>query len=122
MPRNRKPGILPDPSERNVPNTKSAAKRVRQTKKRNALNNWRKRRVKDAIKGFLAAIATGDATAAEKAYRDAASAVDKTAGTSTMHRNTAARRKSLMARKLKALQGGGAATASAGATSRPSTR
>jgi hypothetical protein len=38
--------------------------------------------------------------------------VDKTAGTSTMHRNTAARRKSLMARKLKALQGGGAATAS----------
>lgn len=92
-----------------MPNTKSAAKRVRQTKKRNALNNWRKRRVKDAIKGFLAAIATGDATAAEKAYRDAASAVDKTAGTSTMHRNTAARRKSLMARKLKELQGGGGA-------------
>ena len=94
-----------------MPNTKSAEKRVRQTKKRNALNNWRKRRVKDAIKGFLAAIATGDAAAAEKAYRDAASAVDKTAATSTMHRNTAARRKSLMARKLKALQGGGAATA-----------
>jgi len=95
-----------------VPNTKSAAKRVRQTKKRNALNNWRKRRVKDAIKGFLAAIANGDAAAAEKAYRDAASAVDKTAASSTMHRNTAARRKSLMARKLKALQGGGVATAS----------
>lgn len=95
-----------------MPNTESAKKRVRQNAKRNALNNWRKRRVKDAIKGFLAAIATGDAAAAEKAYRDAASAVDKTAGTSTMHRNTAARRKSLMARKLKALQGGGAATAS----------
>ena len=29
-----------------------------------------------------------------------------------VHRNTAARRKSLMARKLKALQGGGAASAS----------
>jgi len=94
-----------------VPNTKSAAKRVRQTKKRNALNNWRKRRVKDAIKGFLAAIAAGDVAGAEKAYRDAASAVDKTASSSTMHRNTAARRKSLMARQLKALQGGGASAA-----------
>ena len=92
-----------------MPNTKSAEKRVRQTKKRNALNNWRKRRVKDAIKGFLAAVATGDAAAAEKAYRDAASAVDRTATTSTMHRNTAARRKSLMARKLKAMQGGAVA-------------
>ena len=91
-----------------MPNTKSAEKRVRQTKKRNALNNWRKRRVKDAIKGFLAAVATGAAASAEKAYRDAASAVDKTAATSTMHRNTAARRKSLMARKLKAMQGGAA--------------
>jgi small subunit ribosomal protein S20 len=94
-----------------VPNTKSAAKRVRQTKKRNALNNWRKRRVKDAMKGFLAAVAKGDVAAAEKAYRDAASAVDKTAASSTMHRNTASRRKSLMARKLKAMQGGGTATA-----------
>ena len=95
-----------------MPNTKSAAKRVRQTKKRNALNNWRKRRVKDAMKGFLAAIAKGDAAGAEKAYRDAASIVDKTAASSTMHRNTAARRKSLMARQLKAMQGAGASTAS----------
>jgi len=90
-----------------VPNTKSAEKRVRQTEKRNALNNWRKRRTKDAIKGFLAAVSNGDAAGAEKAYRDAASAVDRTASTSTMHRNTAARRKSLMARRLKAMQAGG---------------
>ena len=57
------------------------------------------------------AVAKGDVAAAEKAYRDAASAVDKTAASSTMHRNTASRRKSLMARRLKAMQGGGAATA-----------
>jgi small subunit ribosomal protein S20 len=92
-----------------VPNTKSAAKRVRQTKKRNALNNWRKRQVKDAVKAFLAAVTKGDAGAAEKAYRDAASMVDRVATTSTMHRNTAARRKSMMARRLKAMQGGGGA-------------
>ena len=94
-----------------MPNTKSAAKRVRQTKKRNALNNWRKRRVKDALKGFLEAVAAGDQAAAEKAYREAASAVDKTASTSTMHRNTAARRKSLMARRLKAMDGAKASEA-----------
>ena len=94
-----------------MPNTKSAAKRVRQTKKRNALNNWRKRQVKDALKGFLAAVASGDRAAAETAYRTAASAVDRVATTSTMHRNTAARRKSLMARRLKAMDGAGAAEA-----------
>ncbi|MFM1830020.1 MAG: hypothetical protein RLZZ558_360 [Planctomycetota bacterium] len=92
-----------------MPNTKSAAKRVRQTKKRNALNNWRKRRVKDAVKAFLAAVAKGDLAAAEQAFRDAASVVDRTATTSTMHKNTAARRKSLMARRLKAMQAGGEA-------------
>jgi small subunit ribosomal protein S20 len=91
-----------------VPNTKSAAKRVRQTKKRNALNNWRKRQVKDAMKEFMAAVTKGDQAAAEKAYREAASVVDRTATTSTMHRNTAARRKSLMARRLKAMQGASA--------------
>ena len=92
-----------------MPNTKSAEKRVRQTKKRNALNNWRKRQVKDAIKAFLAAVAKGDASVAEKAYRDAASMVDRVATTSTMHKNTASRRKSMMARRLKSLQGGAAA-------------
>jgi small subunit ribosomal protein S20 len=109
LPEPAPPGILADPSENTVPNTKSAAKRVRQTKKRNALNNWRKRQVKDAVKAFLAAVTKGDAGAAEKAYRDAASVVDRVATTSTMHRNTAARRKSMMARRLKTLQGGGGA-------------
>lgn len=35
-----------------MPNTESAKKRVRQNAKRNALNNWRKRRVKDQVKAF----------------------------------------------------------------------
>jgi small subunit ribosomal protein S20 len=87
-----------------VPNTESAKKRVRQTSKRNARNLWRKRRVKDASGDFLKAIASGDATAAEKAMRAAARTLDKVAAAGTIHKNTASRRKSRMAAKLATLQ------------------
>lgn len=77
--------------------------------------------MKDAMKGFLAVVESGDAAAAEKALRQAVSAVDRTASKSTMHPNTAARRKSLMARRLKAMQaGGGVATATATGKTKPS--
>lgn len=87
-----------------MPNTKSAEKRVRQNAKRKALNNWRKRRVKDQTKAFLAAVAAQDVEAAETEYRKACGLLDKTACTSTMHRNTAARRKSRLNTRLRALR------------------
>ncbi len=87
-----------------VPNTESAKKRVRQGKKRNALNKWRKVRIKDQIKTFLAAVQAQDVDLAQTEFRKACGLLDKTACTSTMHRNTAARRKSSMSRRLKALQ------------------
>ncbi|MFM2164109.1 MAG: hypothetical protein RL325_546 [Planctomycetota bacterium] len=89
-----------------MPNTESAKKRVRQTSKRNARNLWRKRRIKDASGAFLKAIASGDASAAEKAMRDAAKTLDKIAATGTIHKNNAARRKSRMAAKLATLKKG----------------
>ncbi len=88
-----------------MPNTESAKKRVRQNAKRNALNNWRKRRVKDQVKAFDQAIHSRDPKAAEAEYRKVVSALDKVAATSTMHRNTASRKKSRLAKRLKALQG-----------------
>jgi len=87
-----------------VPNTESAKKRVRQTAKLNARNLWRKRRIKDASGDFLKAVASGDAAAAEKAMRAAARTLDKIAATGTIHKNTAARRKSRMAAKLASLK------------------
>ena len=88
-----------------MPNTDSAKKRVRQNEKRNALNNWRKRRVKDQVKAFDRAVHDKDAAGAEAQLRKVMSVLDKVSSTSTMHRNTAARKKSRLAKRLKAMQG-----------------
>jgi len=90
-----------------VPNTESAKKRVRQNVKRRALNRWRKDRIKQQIRSFMKAVQAHDVEAAEAEYRKAASLLDKVAHTSTMHKNTAARRKSRLSRRLKALKTAG---------------
>ena len=87
-----------------MPNTVSAKKRVRQNIKRRALNHWRKRRVKAQIKSCLKAIQDQDVKAAETEFRKACGLLDQVATTSTLHRNTAARRKSRLARRIKALK------------------
>jgi small subunit ribosomal protein S20 len=87
-----------------VPNTESAKKRVRQTKKRNAMNRWRKRRIADQVKVFLKAIQEQKVDAAETEYRKTCGLLDQIACTSTIHRNTAARRKSRLAKRLNALK------------------
>jgi small subunit ribosomal protein S20 len=87
-----------------VPNTESAKKRVRQSAKRNALNLWRKRRIKTDLGDFLKAVAAGDAAAAEKEMQKAARTLDRIAAKGTIHKNNAARRKSRMAAKVAALK------------------
>ncbi len=87
-----------------MPNTRSAQKRVRQGAKRRSLNLWRKRQIKDQIKTFLKAIQAQDVKTAEQEYRKTCGILDKVATTSTLHRNTAARRKSRLARRLNALK------------------
>lgn len=87
-----------------MPNTESAKKRVRQTKKRNAMNRWRKRRIADQVKVFLKAVQDQQVDTAEAEYRKTCGLLDQIACTSTIHRNTAARRKSRLARRLNALK------------------
>ena len=87
-----------------MPNTESAKKRVRQTAKREALNRWRKRRVKNQIKSFLSALHDRNVEAAETEYRKTASILDKIASTGTIHKNTASRRKQRLARRLNDLK------------------
>ncbi len=89
-----------------MPNTESAKKRVRQTKKRNAINNWRKRRIKDQTKAFLKAVTAGDATVAETEFRKVAAVLDRISSTTTLHKNTASRRKSRFAKRLNSLTTG----------------
>jgi small subunit ribosomal protein S20 len=83
-----------------VPQSRSAKKDVRQNAKRRAVNHWRKRRMKDQSKSFLEAIAAKDVSLAETEFNTFCGLVDKFSCTSTMHKNTAARRKSRFSRRL----------------------
>ncbi|HRQ90590.1 MAG TPA: 30S ribosomal protein S20 [Bacteroidia bacterium] len=82
-------------------NTKSALKRVRQTKVRTAQNRALKSRVKATRKSALSAIESGDGTAAQTAYNLFASAADKAAKSGALHKRTADRIKGRMAARLK---------------------
>ena len=84
----------------------SAKKRIRQNEKRNARNRWRKERVKNATKAFDAALAEGNLDEAQKLYNQASSVIDKVASTPALHKNTAARRRSKLAKKLNAARTG----------------
>ena len=82
----------------------SAKKRVRQNEKRRAINRARKSSIKTQIKHFEAAMATGDVKAAAEQFRLTVKRLDKVASTTTMHKRTAARKKSRLAKKLNALK------------------
>ena len=89
-----------------MPTTISAKKNVRQNIRRRARNHWRKRRIKTQVKTFLKAIQAQDvdADAAETEFRKACGLLDKFATTSTIHRNTAARRQRRLAKGLNHLK------------------
>lgn len=82
----------------------SAKKRVRQNAKRRTLNRSRKSQVKSQIKHFEATLEEGNATTAQEQFRALTKKLDKVACTSTMHKKTAARKKSRLAKKLNALK------------------
>ena len=82
----------------------SAKKRAKQNTKRNTINRGRKSRVKSQIKHFESALEVGDVEAASEHYRLAAKKLDETAATSTMHKKTAARKKSRLAKRLNILK------------------
>lgn len=81
----------------------SAKKRIRQNAKKRTTNRARKSQVRTQIKRFEAAVAGGDVEAAKEQYRLVVQKLDKTAATSTMHKKTAARKKSRLAKKLNSL-------------------
>jgi len=86
-----------------LPNIKSAKKRVLISEIKTQRNKANKSALKTTIKKFDAAIAEGDKAAASTVYLTAVKAVDKAAAKGLMHKNTASRKKSSMARKVNAL-------------------
>ena len=89
-----------------MPNRESAKKSIRQNNKRRARNRWRKERVKTQVRTFLDAVRNKDVDTAESEYRKTCSILDKVSSTSTMHKNTAARKKSRLAARLQAMRTG----------------
>ena len=79
----------------------SAKKRIRQNVKRRALNRWRRGQVKDSTKEFLTAVQGGDQAKAQELFKAATRTLDRIAAAGTIHKNTAARRKSRLAARLK---------------------
>ena len=82
----------------------SAKKRVRQNAKQRTINRARKSQVKGQIKRLDTALEEGNVEAAEAHLRVTAQKLDKVASTSTMHKKTAARKKSRLAKKVNALK------------------
>jgi len=87
-----------------VAHSLSAKKRVRQNAKRRMINRARKSQIKTQTKHFEEALSAGDAKAAEEQLRLAVKRLDKAALKSTMHKRTAARKKSRLAKKLNQLK------------------
>lgn len=93
----------------------SAKKRVRQNLKRRARNRARKEVIKNQTKGFLSALTSGDVAKADAELRLVAKRLDKVAAKGTIHKNTAARKRSRLAKRLNAVRAAkaGAGTAAA---------
>ena len=77
-----------------------AKKRAKQNVKNRATNRARRSRVKTQIKHFETALESGDVEVATEQLRLVTKKLDKTASTSTMHKKTASRKKSRLARQL----------------------
>ncbi|MCS7303539.1 MAG: 30S ribosomal protein S20 [Thermoguttaceae bacterium] len=94
-----------------MPHTKSAKKRLRQNLKRRARNRAVKSALKTQIRKVREAIQAGDLSKAEAEFRLAAKKADQAAAKRIIHPNKAARIKSRLAAKIRALKGKTASTA-----------
>jgi small subunit ribosomal protein S20 len=87
-----------------MPHTKSAKKHQRQSEKRRMANRATKKALKTQIKRFMAAATATEGTPdkLQAEYNLAAKKLDKAAAKRVIHPNLAARKKSQLAKKLRA--------------------
>jgi small subunit ribosomal protein S20 len=84
-------------------NTKSAAKRARQTERRTLQNKNALTKVKNLLKDARAAVKSKDKATATVEYKKLAGALDRAVKTGRLHRNSANRHKSSLNKQLVAL-------------------
>ena len=85
-----------------MPNIKSAKKRVKVIEKKTLNNNMIKSSYRTAVKKFEEAIEAGKMEEAKKLFSDATKKIDQACTKGVIVKNTAARKKSALSKKLNA--------------------
>ena len=86
-----------------MPNHKSAEKRNRQAQAARLRNKMNKKRMKTAIRKLDEAVATGSADDAKVALHAVTIVIAKTASKGTIHKKTASRKISRLAKRVNAM-------------------
>jgi small subunit ribosomal protein S20 len=86
-------------------NTYSALKRMRQTERRTKINRARKSRLRHQIRSFRKLVEQKDNAAVQAALPKTFSTIDRAAKSGIIKKNTAARYKSRLTLRVKALAG-----------------
>ncbi|MEL6977720.1 MAG: 30S ribosomal protein S20 [Pseudomonadota bacterium] len=84
-------------------NSPQARKRIRQNEKRAEINGARKSRIRTFVRKVEEAIVSGDADAAKDALRAAQPEIVRGANKGVLHKNTAARKVSRLAQRVKTM-------------------
>lgn len=82
-------------------NIKSAKKRIRKTERQTAVNVQRRSRIRSFIKMVEEAVSAGDKDAASTALRNAQPEIMRGVTKGILHKNTASRKISRLARRVK---------------------
>ncbi|MGI8560854.1 MAG: 30S ribosomal protein S20 [Luteimonas sp.] len=85
-------------------NIKSAKKRAKQAVVRNLRNNSQRSQLRTAVKKVLKALEAHDAAGAQEAFNTAQPLLDRFSARGLIHRNKAARHKSRLTARIKALR------------------
>jgi small subunit ribosomal protein S20 len=87
-----------------VANIKSAKKRAKQAVVRNLRNNSQRSMLRTAVKKVLKALDANDAAGAQEAFKVAQPILDRFSARGLIHKNKAARHKSRLTARIKAIQ------------------
>lgn len=87
-------------------NLASAKKRIRQNDRERQRNRARRSQLKTVTRSFQDVLHDGSLEKATETFRRVTKKLDQTAAKGTLHPNTAARRKSRLAKRINALRAG----------------
>lgn len=85
-------------------NHRSALKRTRSNARREEVNIARRSRIRTFVKKIMTALDAKDATAAEKAFKEAQPEIQRGVTKGVTHKNTASRQLSRLSARIKALK------------------